>query len=945
MASRVVGLGGLIGLGLRRLRFDLPVIIVLAISVAMTAFAVAAIPRFVATTSDEALASAADAATPQQRNVTFSQITRIPPGSDGPFAAVQNRGDRMASELGDEISSTVSGSNFAVTSPRLEVWPLPTEPQSQVTRWFQFRTQSDIDSEIRLVAGALPQPAGPIEVSVPPCEEAGDTGDLVCEVAEFPVYQTAITQETADGLDLGVGDLVVLRADIRDQLNARLPLSQLDYEVVLEISGIVELSDPNRDLWNGDNRLHQPVVISNPVTGSLVFAMGLLADEDYARLVNETAPSRFSYEWRYFLDFDRIDSSNIAELGGEVEELSLLYESQSGFESATFRTGVDDMASQLLDQSHLAFSFLSLVFVGLLGVVTAVIVVLATLAARRRQEATILVRSRGAGSARLTLARFVESLILFVPAAGLGMVMARLLVPGRDGSHPLLATLVVALGLAIVFVLASLPTVVGDLGALLTRKAKKSVTARRIVIEVLIIGLAVGDVVLLARRGIDPGSSAFDPLLAATPLLIGLGLGIVLLRLAPQAARMATLVGSQARGVVGMIGFRELAGRPLAAQLPWIVILIGVSIGVFGLVQIDTIENAQMLGSWQTVGANYRAEPIVRGADLSSQLSTDLDGVESEASATLLDGQVPDNGIYRGNIQVLGVDVQDYQAVGGGTPADPMFPDSMLSGDVVASVSEGEPIPAVISTAWPLRVPEVGDVIEVDVDRVPIEIRVEDVRSAFPGLDPGRAFVVVDRETLGSSSDQLDVTATRRYVRASDEASDDLKDGIDSQFRGALLISRPDVLESIAETPTMRAIGIIDTIALILAALMAVVAAVSGFALTARQRTRDLGYMRAIGLTRRQMTWAIITEQLPPTLLAAILGVAAGIGAAIAVQASLDITSLTGTTLETSLVIDWGTIAVASLVIVGSVLIATAIYSYSRRDMNLANVLRRDERV
>jgi hypothetical protein len=49
--------------------------------------------------------------------------------------------------------------------------------------------------------------------------------------------------------------------------------------------------------------------------------------------------------------------------------------------------------------------------------------------------------------------------------------------------------------------------------------------------------------------------------------------------------------------------------------------------------------------------------------------------------------------------------------------------------------------------------------------------------------------------------------------------------------------------------------------------------------------------------------------------------------------------------LDTGVVVDWASIAVVSLSVVGSVLVATAIYSYSRRDLDLANVLRRDERV
>ncbi|HZD21872.1 MAG TPA: FtsX-like permease family protein [Acidimicrobiia bacterium] len=941
MSNRTTGFAGLVGLGLRRLRIDLTVVIVLALLVALTAFGLTAMPRFISSTSDRALATLVEETGPQRRNLTFSRIGRILPGADGPFARVEAQGDELASELGDTLRSVIQGSNYVVTSAPLELRPLPAEPQAPLSRWFRFRRQSDIDSEVSLIAGVLPGPAEPIDIPVPPCEVA--SGEPDCETAELAVFQTAITPETADALRVDVGDLVHLRPDIGSPLNAQLPLSRLDYELVLEISGIIELSDPSRDIWNGDNRLHEPVLIQTPVAGFFVFGMGLLADDDYPRLVNEVAPSRFAYEWRYFLDYDQIDSANVGEIGAEISQLSLLYESRAAFESPIFRTGVDDLASRLVREARAGISFSSLVLVGLLGVVITVTLVLAAVAAKRREQSTILVRSRGADPPRVMLARFTESLVVFVPAAALGIATARVLVPGRDAVDPILTALLVAVGLALVFVVASLPSVVGDLGTLLTRRLKRMAGARRIVIEVLIIVIAAGAAILVRRRGIDPDISGFDPILAATPLLIGLAVGVVLIRFAPLAARLASSVGSRVRGVVGMIGFRELAGRPLSAQLPSVVILIGLAIGIFGLVQIDTVEHAQIVGSWQTVGANYRVEPNVEGSSLSPELSTDFDYVDATADATILDGQTVDAGVRRGNIQVLAVDVAEYATVGDGTPADPRFPGSMLA--TVTPAASGDTIPAIISSRWPIRRPAVGDVIQLGLGRAEVEIVVADIRNSFPGLEPDRQFVVVDRETLGSVSDEMDVAATRRYIDAPDTVSAELTEGIESQFRSAGLVSRPDLLEAISETPTMTGIELINAIALVLATALAAVVAVSGFAVTARERTRDLGYMRAIGLTRRQMAWAIITEQLPLALLAALLGIAAGVGAAFLVEPALDVTALTATTLDTGVVVDWASIAVVSLSVVGSVLVATAIYSYSRRDLDLANVLRRDERV
>ena len=67
-----------------------------------------------------------------------------------------------------------------------------------------------------------------------------------------------------------------------------------------------------------------------------------------------------------------------------------------------------------------------------------------------------------------------------------------------------------------------------------------------------------------------------------------------------------------------------------------------------------TISTAQVNGSWQAVGANYRIEPSVDGSKISPQLNLDeVPEVEATADAVMFNSQVQDEGANIGVIQLL----------------------------------------------------------------------------------------------------------------------------------------------------------------------------------------------------------------------------------------------------------------------------------------------------
>lgn len=72
-----------------------------------------------------------------------------------------------------------------------------------------------------------------------------------------------------------------------------------------------------------------------------------------------------------------------------------------------------------------------------------------------------------------------------------------------------------------------------------------------------------------------------------------------------------------------------------------------------------------------------------------------------------------------------------------------------------------------------------------------------------------------------------------------------------------------------------------------LALVIAVLGIVNTLALSVIERTREVGLLRAIGVSRRQLRWMITLESVVIALLGAVLGVLLGIGFGIALMYAL----------------------------------------------------------
>lgn len=114
--------------------------------------------------------------------------------------------------------------------------------------------------------------------------------------------------------------------------------------------------------------------------------------------------------------------------------------------------------------------------------------------------------------------------------------------------------------------------------------------------------------------------------------------------------------------------------------------------------------------------------------------------------------------------------------------------------------------------------------------------------------------------------------------------------------------------------------------------------------LTARARLRDLAYLRALGLSRRQAVAVTAVELAPPVVVAVLLGTALGLAVAFVIEPGLDLSALAAGGRGAAVRLD----PLAPLLLVAGLVLVSAAAVWATaavmRRMSLSRVLRMGER-
>jgi putative ABC transport system permease protein len=934
-------------IALRRLRDDRAAAVAVALVVLVTATIFAAAPRLLDRIGDDALQDTIGGAASFDRTLAVIEEQPIPPGdANDPLGEVDREGDRLGARFPSSIQAIVDERTTVVDSMRFALKAKTPDPT-----FVRFRIQPGAETRIHWVAGRPPSPTTGTTDLPPAPPRPGETPQTTAVVVEVGIAADAVRP-----IGHGLGETIILQPDERDVLVG--PGGGNGF-AAMKIVGLFTVDDPNDPFWAADHGLEHVTYRSLGGDSLFVDVTALVPPGLYPAYA-DLMPSRFfnlRTTWRWFVDPTTLHAAN---LDGIVRDLRRL--------DTTFpRTGpatqpLQDPALQsgllpLLDGHRArwtsALAILLVLAIGPATIAIATLLLVASIAARRRRTAIVLVRGRGGTLGQLTRALLLEAAILVIPVTAVAIALAAILVPAVDATEPGAASDLVA-GPAIRPVIAGAAIVAGIMAFLLAvtglagagrvgpgaRALEDAVpgrpSARRIVLDALVIVLAAAGAYLLRERGVSGASSTTalataDPLIAAVPALAGIAVALAAVRLVPLPIRLLGRVMAAGRGLVGMLALRRAIGSGTMGPL-LVVLLVVASIGAFASTTLVHLERAAAASTWQTVGAPFRVLSIA--GDLPRALDpAKLPGVRSAAG----DFQaLVAFGASRIRVQINAVDAPAYAALLDGSPTDPALPAEMLG-------PAPDALPVIVSSNLLTRPDGVklGDQFSIAINAIDIPIRVVGARDALPGIPPTSLFAVISRTQLRERHPGFTLAPSILLLDAPADAGPALTTAVTEITPAVRIDDRAALERTFTDSPVTAAISSGVVLALAVAAAYAAVAVTAALAIAGASRAGETAKLRTLGLSRRQAWLLTIVEHGPTVLLAFAAGIGLGIGLFVLLEPGLGLDALVGAKVSVPLGADPRQIGLILGVVVAIASVGIGLAAWAQRRGSAVVALRR----
>ncbi|MCW3844596.1 hypothetical protein ONA70_31410 [Micromonospora yasonensis] len=583
------------------------------------------------------------------------------------------------------------------------------------------------------------------------------------------------------------------------------------------------------------------------------------------------------FSWRYRLGTEDVTAR---EVPGLIENLQRMSREAQGF---TFVQGLDIPLREFMTAVAAAHTVLAVIAAGVLATLAGLVVLAAGLTVRRRRAEFALLRARGGTVTAGVRRSLAESLLVVVPAAGLGWLLGNL-APGSPGDTAAIAVVVVVL-VTLALPVATLAAPTGVAGRRDLIKLRPSV--RRMTAEVSLLLLAVLAVVLLRRRGLVLGE--IDPLLVSVPVLLAVGAAVLVVRLYPWPLRLVSRLAARARGSVAFLGTAR-AGRAVFTT-PLVVVVLALATAAFCAVVAAGIETSRD----DVASRRVPADALIRAERIAPETGAELErlpGVRAAAPVLTEAGQrLSKDAIGAdprlGEVSVVLVDGPAMARVLRESGIGMTVPAALLG-----SGAQPGPLPAVVSPAVATDLAAAGldRSAFVMVQGQRYEFRVADRAESFPMLRAGSSrFVVLPWQSLPRrdypavptgflvAGSDLDVEQLRQVGNAGQSRFQ--KDGTvagQEPPREVEVLTWAETRRQLGEGSANGvlvfgfAAGTVAGTALGLLAIAFVVLA------GARARGQVLSRLRTLGLSRRQWRGLLLVELGPAVSVSVLTGALVG---------------------------------------------------------------------
>ncbi|MFI8517087.1 FtsX-like permease family protein [Streptomyces sp. NPDC085481] len=841
--------------------------------VLVTAFLAAALPRSVDTYETEGLRHAVASAEP--RNTALVVTTPLDSSDTLAQRAAQLRPGGL-----DRARGRLTG---------LLPQPLRTVPEDSVHGVRTVQRLQGLDAWLPKPYGEAPEfvlaaPSGLTAHSILKTGRAARAG-------ADGALEAVVTTETAKSLRLKVGSVV------------HVPGSDGEPEGVT-VTGIVEPRDPERAYWAVQPLLRTPAFALKPGSADPVYywqAALLLPPAAAPGLLGTTGEPELY--WQFATTAEHLTAQDADRLSAALDSATsgpdlVRLRGELGPNGA-FETSLDDVVDGYRGMRDAIAPVVAVAAFGIGAVAAVVLAMTGGLFTARRHAELALLRSRGGSLPGIGGRLLGETAVVAVPAAALGLLLARFAVGGdgggADSGARMLPALLAAAGVALIASLVlPLRAVVRHRRPLLHGGREDLVSARpsrrRTVAELTLLALAVGAVTALRRRGTG---DAGDYLVSAAPVLVGLIAALVLVRLYPLPLRWAARPARRLRGAVGYLSLARAGRSSATGTLPLLALLVALTTAAFGGSVLAGVADARDRAALLTTGADARVTGPLEWTPLAPGVAEAVRGtagVREVAPVQIEYGvSLPS---YQGtsaqgmSAPLIGVDPASYTRLAASTGFG-AFPAGLLrSTGTGGPASVGRTSRVVPVIASPEVAERLGDKpLEIVAAAGVFQVKVVAVRATTPAL-PGKDFLLVNAADLTHHTD------TALLVSGASLDGGALRAAVTAKAKDSRVRLRSEQRATYVDSPMQTGAERIYLTAIGAGAGYAVLAVLLSLLQTAPERTTLLARLRTMGLTRRQGRRLLGLEALPQAVLAAAGGALVGWATILLLSPGVDLARL-----------------------------------------------------
>ncbi|MEY2959312.1 MAG: hypothetical protein RLZZ01_1880 [Actinomycetota bacterium] len=833
--------GGSVLVGGHRPTERLVTVVLLAVFTAVMSVAELG-PRWLAAAEAASLAEAIVEAPSSARQLSIRMFDDAPPGTvDDPLQLQYRRLGRVADELPGDITRRFAGERIVVDTQRfvvaaeIDVGGSGSAPASPT--FLTFRVHPEIAERSRVVAGRSARPTR-------------------VEADGRQVFEFELTTESAEVFGWAIGQQFVLTVDTTDPVTRAMSRSIPD-DFVAELVGLRELDPESDPYWFGDPRMHRPTVVDTSL-GADLYGMAIVHPEQLPSrpfLVDQRGT--FVIEYRADLEPSSITVDDSAAVAAGLANVAARFDEQPTLLRPGVQIGIGPVLEAERSQRAAARQTVVVAGVSAFGVVVLLCISLLGVVGDRRRTVRVTARSRGASVPQSIAGSVIEVGSLLVVGFVVGRSSAAAVEPSPAGPTGLwlsAGVAAVSLGCAVAV------TWSGGSGAA-SRRWLRIVAAVQFVV-------AAAAWVTLRRRGVV-ADDALDPLVVASPLLLGGAVAVAARGLAPWCASRLSRSGALLR-TGALVGARRI-GSARAASVGIVTSLVFAStVAALATSTERAITTAAVDGSWLDVGAPFRIDRP--SPELVDRLRSTPGLVVATEGRSRVGISLAGTAV---TVTVTALDVVESGLITAGTAADRNWPSAL--GDTELRDRAAAPGPQVVPA---VATPRIGGRPIVVGERLgataigDLVFEVVEIRSEVAGRSENS--VVVDEAVFAAARGTPVVVDTVRFGAEQSAVEAGFRSVLAESPVGVRVVSRSELEARRLEDPLAAAVVTAQRVA----AAAAAIAAIGGFAaialLSARSRRDEVSILWLLGSGRRTIRSALYAELLPSLVTGSVVGIASG---------------------------------------------------------------------